>query len=67
MCGCGFTGHHGGYHRGHHAGYCGCGQPPHIGMYLPKEDQVARLERYLENLQAEAKGVEERIAQMKEE
>ena len=68
MCCCGHESYHGGFRRGHHhAGGCGCGCQSRAGMSLSKEEQVAWMERYLENLQVEAKGVEERIAQMKEE
>ncbi|MGA9347542.1 MAG: hypothetical protein WBW48_01895 [Anaerolineae bacterium] len=64
MCG------HGGYH-GHH-GYgccCGpadCGPGHHFGRrFATREERIARLEEYLQDLQAEAKAVEERIAEFK--
>lgn len=69
----GCEGHHGGWHgRGHHGGHrhgggCGCGQ--HRGFrrrFWTKEERIAWLESYLENLQAEAQAVEEKIAKMKE-
>lgn len=66
MCG------HGGYH-GHHgpAGGCCCG-PTACGPGFPfgrrfptREERIAWLEEYLKDLQAEAKAVEERIAEFK--
>jgi hypothetical protein len=72
MC-CRTESHHG---RGrHHGGSCdcgcgcgcGCGGHSHFGRrFLTKEEQIARLEQYLESLQTEAKAVEERIAALKE-
>jgi hypothetical protein len=69
-CGCGGHGHHD-MHRawGHHSG-CSCGYHRHEGMgfrrhFIPREEIIARLEGYLKQLQAEAKGVEERIAELK--
>ena len=68
MC-CGTTGHHGSVR--HHGSVCACGVPshcwPHFVTPVTKEQQIARLERYLEGLQQEAKAVEEHIAEMKEE
>jgi hypothetical protein len=72
-CGCGGHTHHGVGREGHHDGGCGCGcHQPHGGMkfhrhFISREDMVTRLEEYLKQLQAEAKGVEERIAEMKKE
>jgi len=63
-CGCGEHGHHDG---------CGCGCHQHHGgmkfhrHFISREDIITRLEEYLKQLQAEAKGVEERIAEMKKE
>ena len=63
---------HGGYH-GHHGygGGCCCG-PTAWGPGLPfgrcfptREERIARLEEYLKELQAEAKSVEECIAELK--
>lgn len=62
-CGCG--GH------GHHAEGCGCGCHQHHGgmrfqrHFISQEEIISRLEEYLKQLQSEAKGVEERIAEMK--
>jgi DNA anti-recombination protein RmuC len=33
--------------------------------FIPREEIIARLEEYLKQLQAEAKGVEERLAELK--
>ena len=69
-CGCGGHGHHD-MHRawGHHSG-CSCGCHRHEGMgfrrhFIPREEIIARLEEYLKQLQAEAKGVEEHITELK--
>lgn len=72
-CGCGGHGHHGMYGEGHHHGGCGCGCHQHHGgtgfhrRFIPREEIIARLEEYLKQLQAEAKGVEERLAELKKE
>ena len=61
-CGCGGHEHHGGCR-------CGCHQH-HGGMrlhrrFISREEIAARLEEYLKQLHAEAKGVEERLAELK--
>jgi hypothetical protein len=79
MC-CEHEGHHGSWHRGrqHHGDSCDCGchQGRHHGGFWPfgfgrrfwsKEEIAAWLEQYLEDLRAEAKAVEERIAELKKE
>ena len=60
-CGCG----HGGHPR--HGGECGCGGEggPFRRHFFTREERIAWLEEYLKELQAEAKGVEERIAELK--
>ena len=63
-CGCG--GHE---PHGHHGCSCGCHQH-HGGMgfhrrFVSREEIISKLEEYLKQLQAEAKGVEERIAELK--
>ena len=66
-CGCG---RHDGHQRHHrHGGECGC-QGPEQGFsfrrrFATREEQIAGLEEYLKELQAEARGVEERIAELK--
>ena len=65
--------HHGGRRRGHHGcdcGCCGCGCGGHSRFertFWTRDEKIAWLEEYLEDLQAEAKAVEERIAALKEE
>jgi hypothetical protein len=64
----GYHGHH--EHGGHHDGCrCRC-HHSHGGMgfhrhFISQEERIARLEDYLKQLQAEAKGVEEKIAELK--
>lgn len=53
----------------HHGG-CSCGCHHHGGMrfhrhFISSEEIINKLEEYLKQLQDEAKGVEERIAEMK--
>jgi len=71
-------GHHGypGGGRVHYGGGCGChhGGGMHHGhgelmqrRFISKEEVIAKLEEYLKQLQAEGKGVEERIAELKKE
>ena len=66
-------GHHGypgggGMHHGSNCCSCGC---HHGGMmnrhFTSKEELIAKLEEYLKQLQAEAKGAKERIAELKKE
>jgi hypothetical protein len=70
-CGCGGQGHHGRYEGRHHHGGFGCGCLQHHGgmgfhrHFIPSEEIIARLEEYLKQLHAEAKGVEERIAELR--
>jgi hypothetical protein len=65
MCG------HSGYHERHGYGGCCCG-PKTWGpgfrfgrRFATREERIAWLEDYLKDLQAEAKAVEERIAELK--
>ena len=68
-CGCGGHEHHGMYREWHHHGGCNCGC--HRGgmrfhrHFIPREELINQLEEYLKQLQAEAKDVEERIAELK--
>jgi hypothetical protein len=75
-CGCGGHGHHHGHQgydmrRERHPGGCVCGCHQHHGgmgfhrRFISQEEILARLENYLKQLQAEAKGVEERLAELK--
>ena len=64
--------------QGHHHSCCCCCCHPGIGMhhghkgmiqrhFTSKEEIVAKLEEYLRQLQSEARGVEEHIADLKKE
>ena len=70
-CGCGGHERHGIDREWHHPVGCSCGcHQYHEGMgfhrhFISREEIITRLEEYLKQLQAEAKGVEERIAEMK--
>jgi hypothetical protein len=49
----------------HHGGYC-CSSYGHFHRrFLSKEEKVARLETYLQDLKTEAKVVEEQIKELK--
>lgn len=78
----GWRGHHGYpggggmYHGGGCCCDCGChrGGGTHHGHgefmqrhFISKDEVIAKLEEYLKRLQAEAQGVEERIAELKKE
>jgi len=59
-------------HGGHGGGCCHGGEgkawgpgSPFRRHFITREEQIAWLEEYLKELQAEAKGVEERIAELK--
>ena len=70
-CGCGGHEDQGMDRERHHHGGCSCGCHQHHGgmrfhrHFISHEEIITRLEEYLKQLQAEAKGVEERIAEMK--
>ena len=60
-CGCGHAGHHRPEMAAGHGGCChGPGQVTR--RFPAREEVLAELEGYLKQLQAEVKGVEERIA-----
>ncbi len=64
MCGHGeYYGHHG------HGGCCcqsgGFHGRPFLRHFPSREERIARLEEYLKDVQAEARAVEERLAEMK--
>lgn len=65
-CGCEHPAHHTPWVGWHHRGCC-C--YPRYGMrrFPTKEEMIAEMEEYLKQLQAEEKGVEERIAELKKE
>lgn len=51
----------------HPSAFC-CPHPLHFHRRLfTKEEEIARLERYLEDLKAEQKAVEEQIKKLKEQ
>lgn len=55
-CGCG----------GHSEHDCGCGHPFRFHRWFStSEEEAAALEQYLKDLEAEAKGVQEHLAQMR--
>lgn len=69
--GCGEHGHHGAY-RGeapHPGCACACHQSPGYGgfrrHFVSSEEVAGQLEEYLKELRAEAKGVEEQLAELK--
>lgn len=67
-CGCGHPGHHAGHHSHwgmmhHPRGCCHPGQG--LRRFPTREEVIARMEEYLKQLQAEAKGVEEHLAELK--
>jgi hypothetical protein len=74
-CGCGGHGHHGHHEtRDQHNGGCNCPchQQHHGGMgfhrrFISQEEIVNQLEEYLKQLQAEAKGVEEKLAELRKQ
>ena len=62
-CGCERHAYAGRGHH-HHEG-CGCGHHGHLLRHFPtKEELINEMEDYLKQLQAEVKGVEERLAEM---
>ena len=63
-CGCGQHGHHVGRGAVHHAGCC-CAPAHHVRHFPTREEIVGQLEGYLESLRAQAKAIEERIAEFK--
>ena len=71
-CACGHSGHrHHGHHTprdvGHHRRECCCTLGYPARGFLTREEVIAQLEEYLKQLQLEAKGVEEKIAELKKE
>jgi hypothetical protein len=66
-CFCGHGGHH--MRPGPGEGRCGCGEgghgPTFRRRFQTREEKIARLEAYLKDLLAEAKAVEERLAELR--
>ena len=63
--GCGYPAHHAHWGGGHHHRGCCCTPGYLPRRFLTREEIISQLEEYLKNLQAEAKGVEERLAELK--
>ena len=63
----GHSPHHTSGEVGHHQSGCCCGAGHGFRQFPTKEEMIARLEDYLKNLQAETKGVEEHLAELKKE
>lgn len=63
--GCDHPAHHSSWGIGHHPWGCCCvpGYPPQ--RFPTREEIIGQLEQYLGELQAEAKGVGERIAELR--
>jgi len=64
-CGCESHAHMPGGIPYHHKGCC-C-EHGHTRHFHTKEEDIRQMEDYLKQVQAEAKGVEERIAELKKE
>jgi len=63
-CCCNYPGHQAPGQAGHH--HWGCYTPDCPPRHFPtREETIRQLEEYLKHLQAEAKAVEERIAEFK--
>jgi hypothetical protein len=63
-CCCGYPVHHG-PGVGHHQWGCCCTPDFPPRRFPTREETISQLEEYLKNLQAEAEGVKERIAELK--
>ncbi len=68
MC-CGNENHQcGGHHESHQNCSCSCGGHDYSGpMFWTRDEKIAKLEEYLEGLQAEEKSIKERIDLLKKE
>ena len=65
-CGCGHPAHHSTSRgAGHHGEQCCCAMGYPHRHFPTREEVIAQLDEYLKNLQAEAKGVQERIDELK--
>lgn len=63
-CGCRHQAHHTPRGGGHHQQGC-CAGGSGYRRFFTKEEAIAQLEEYLNSLQAEVKGLEEHIAELK--
>ena len=59
--------HHAPYRGWHHHQGCCCSPGHPLRRFLTREEVVQELEEYLKQLTDEAKGVEERIAELRKE
>jgi len=59
--------HHVSHHSGYQQGGCCCSQDCMLRGFPAREEIIKELERYLEQLRAETKGIEERIAELRKE
>jgi len=66
-CGCDQRFHHAPHRGWHHHWGCCCGPGYAPRRFPTKEEIIEELEEYLKQLRAEAKGVEERIAELRKE
>jgi len=64
-CGHGYPHRHAPDRASHHHWGCCCGSGYGMRRFRTKKEILAELEEYLEQLQAESKGVEEHIAEIK--
>ena len=64
-CGCGHPSHHGVREQWQHQHGCCCHPEFGLRRFPTREEMVAQMEDYLKQLQAESKGVEERIAEFR--
>jgi hypothetical protein len=63
-CECEQHGHQMRMDKGPHGSGCCC-MPGHERRFLTRDEMIANLEEYRKDLQSEVKGVEERIAELK--
>ena len=64
-CGCEHPGHHGMREQWQHQHGCCCHPGFGLRQFPTREEMIAEMEQYLKQLQAEAKGVQEHIAELK--
>ena len=67
FCGRGYPSHHGVAGREHSNQGCGCHHGHEPRHFPTREETIARMEEYLRQLQAEAKGVEEYLSEIRKQ
>jgi hypothetical protein len=67
FCDRGHLGPHGIAEREHPNRDCCCHHVHGLGHFPTREEKIARMEEYLRQLQAEAKGVEERLSELRKQ